>query len=211
MEPLDHSATTVMAFTEEQVSRLTGLTVRQLQYWRRTGFFEPSFGGDFYSFRDLVGLRVVAKLRKQVPLQELRKVYQWLRERSDSPWASLTFYLAGKVIYVEDPRSGRKETRRPRGQLAMSSFPMERIANETLSAVRADRSRDRTKVGHVSKTRGVASGQSVVAGTRIRTDAIWQFHNVGKTARQIQQQYPDLTIEDVLAAIEFEEKRRRIA
>lgn len=52
----------ISAFTEEQVERLTGVTVRQLRTWDRTKFFAPSLAYEdrsrpfarLYSFRDLV-------------------------------------------------------------------------------------------------------------------------------------------------------------
>ena len=36
----------LIAFTTDTVSRLTKLSVRQIHYWDRTGFFVPSFADD---------------------------------------------------------------------------------------------------------------------------------------------------------------------
>ena len=63
----------VMAFSEEHVARLTGITVHQLRYWDRTGFFHPAFAADdrkvafsrVYSFKDVVSLRVLNILRNK--------------------------------------------------------------------------------------------------------------------------------------------------
>lgn len=83
------------AFTAEHVCRLTGLSSRQLRYWDRTDFFSPTLLDDhrrrafgrIYSFRDVVGLGTTSILRNihRVPLQELRRVGAWLKERHDAP------------------------------------------------------------------------------------------------------------------------------
>lgn len=78
----------VIAFTSEHVCRITGLSAGQLRYWDKTEFFSPPLVdhhsrrnfGRIYSFRDVVGLRTIAVLRKRVPLSEVRKVGGWLAE-----------------------------------------------------------------------------------------------------------------------------------
>jgi DNA-binding transcriptional MerR regulator len=53
------------AFSEEQVSNLTGLSKSQLRHWNRTGFISPQFQLEgnsrqpysyIYSFKDLLKL-----------------------------------------------------------------------------------------------------------------------------------------------------------
>ena len=77
----------LMAFSADQVSRLTGLSTWQLRHWATTDFFLPEYRDEtrryferVYSFRDVVGLRALAKLRKEhrVSLQELRRAGTWL-------------------------------------------------------------------------------------------------------------------------------------
>src|SRR5277367_4920861 len=78
----------IAAFSEEQVQRMTGLTIGRLRYWAKTEFFKPSFVEDnprlpyskFYSFKDIVALRTREMLRVQnnVPLQHLRLVAEKL-------------------------------------------------------------------------------------------------------------------------------------
>ena len=59
-----------MVFGAKRVARLTGVSVRQLGYWDRTDFYQPSYEDGtpghtstrFYSFRDLVALRTIHKL-----------------------------------------------------------------------------------------------------------------------------------------------------
>ncbi|HEX9903523.1 MAG TPA: MerR family transcriptional regulator, partial [Propylenella sp.] len=93
----------IRAFSAEHVTRLTGLSKGQLRYWDRTGFFRPRFAFEdrskafsrIYSFRDLVGLRTLALLRKEhkVSLQHLRKVAEKLSHLKESLWSETVLYV----------------------------------------------------------------------------------------------------------------------
>src|SRR6266480_2710034 len=83
----------IVAFGVDQVKRLTGLSSKQLRYWEQTGFFVPDYASPeratrIYSFRDLVGLYTVARLRKdyRFSLQELRPIGEYLHRYHDTPW-----------------------------------------------------------------------------------------------------------------------------
>lgn len=84
-------------FRTKEVVRLTGLSQRQLDYWDRTGMFKPSLAeaegrgsARFYSFTDVVKLRLVKKLLDAgLPAKRLRRCLQFLRE------------LTGEAIPVE--------------------------------------------------------------------------------------------------------------
>src|SRR4051794_10446481 len=102
----------LLAFTTEHVCRLTSLSVGQVRYWDKTGFFSPTrmdgvrrAFSRIYSFRDVVGLRTISILRNEhhVPLQQLRRIGEWLRAHHETPWSSLRFGLAGKEIVFFDP------------------------------------------------------------------------------------------------------------
>ena len=208
------------AFTAEQVCRLTGLSARQLSYWDRTEFFSPTLVDDYsrrafgriYSFRDVVGLRAIGILRKvhEVPLQELRKVGQWLRRHHDTPWSSLRFALHGRKVVFQDPASGSIVEPRGAGQKV---FPiaLEPIANEMREAAAHLRDRRADQLGQLSRNRYVVHNAWVIAGTRIPTTAVWNFHRAGFTSDAIIQEYPRLTAADVAAAIEFERDRQSVA
>ena len=45
----------IAAFSEEHVSRLTGLSKTQLRYWDQTGFFTPSYSYCVISSTDGIG------------------------------------------------------------------------------------------------------------------------------------------------------------
>src|SRR5689334_7967186 len=89
-----------LAFSPDQVKAVSGLSTRQLRYWKDTGCFVPEYASrrgpaQIYSFRDVVGLYTVARLRKEYrfSLQELRPIGEYLHSHSSSPWASLGFYV----------------------------------------------------------------------------------------------------------------------
>ena len=78
-------------FTSHQASRLTGCTPRQLRYWDQVGLVRPSVqatGGRpgvprFYSFRDLVALRVVRSLLDGgMSLQRIRRAWDYLNRKA---------------------------------------------------------------------------------------------------------------------------------
>jgi DNA-binding transcriptional MerR regulator len=210
----------LLAFTADHVCRLTGLSARQLRYWDDTGFFAPTLVdghkrrafGRIYSFRDLVGLRAIALLRNEhrIPLQELRRVGSWLKERHESPWSSLQFALQGRKVVFIDPDAGVPVEPEGAGQEVLS-ISLEPIANEMRRA--ADRLRERRsdQIGELSRNRYVVHNAWVVAGTRIPASAIWHFHEAGYSVDAIIDEYPRLTPADVRAAIDFESRRRSAA
>ena len=208
------------AFTAENVCRLTGLSARQVGYWAKTDFFSPTLVDDhkgrafgkIYSFRDVVGLRTISLLRNEhrVPLQELRRVGEWLHEKYDTPWASLKFALHGRKVVFYEPGTEQAVEPRRAGQRVMS-IALEPIAAEMRDA--ADRLRERRaeQLGQVARNRYVVRNAWVVAGTRIPTSAIWNFHEAGYSAEEIIKEYPRLTAEDVEAAIDHEAPKHKVA
>lgn len=198
-----------MGFGWDLVSSIAGLSKRQLSYWDKTGFFRPEYRDDstrLYSFRDLVGLRTIAKLREQVSLQELRKIKPWLQEVAQRPWSSLRLYLWNRTIYFRDPKSEAILSTKPQGQIAC--IELQPIASEVHEIVNARRQRSHDDIGKVVKKRMVAKNQPVLAGTRIPAQAIWNFHEAGYSEARILEEYPSLSPEDVRAAIEYVEHQK---
>jgi uncharacterized protein (DUF433 family) len=207
----------LIAFTTEHVCRLTGLSTRQVWYWNKTEFFSPALVDGYrsrafsriYSFRDVVGLRTIAILRKEhrTPLQELRRVGQWLKEEYETPWSSLRFGLGGRKVIFFDPTTGVATEPRGQGQTLLA-IALEPIANEMRTAARRLTERQADEVGQIVRNRYVVHNAWSVAGTRIPTEAIWNFHHAGYSSKAIIHEYPRLTAKDVAAAIKFETKRK---
>jgi uncharacterized protein (DUF433 family) len=208
----------VFAFSAEQVRRLTGLTQRQLRYWDDTDFFSPALRDEtryapfarVYSYGDVVSLRAIAELRKafKVPLQHLRKVGLYLSQHYDEPWARLTFYVVGKTVYFQDERSAAIANAAGTGQEVME-FALERVEGDLSRAIERARTRDADWIGQIIKQRYVAQNRPVLAGTRVPTEAIWEFHLADYPTDAILREYPQLQAADVEAAIAFERGRQK--
>jgi uncharacterized protein (DUF433 family) len=199
----------VAAFSEEQIGRMVGLTKGRLRYWARTDFFRPSFIEEdgrlpysrFYSFKDVVALRTLEMLRVQngVPLQHLRKVAEKLAHLKDALWTTTNLFVLNKKVIIVNP-----ETDQPQeivsGQYVLP-IPLSKIIDDTRNDIIAFRGRSANTVGHLSRNRGIARNAWVISGTRISVGSIVRLHEDGYTVDQIIDEYPDLTPEDVGAAL----------
>jgi uncharacterized protein (DUF433 family) len=204
--------------TSKQIVKLANINLARLRYWERTGALLTELAPDggtppYYTFRDAVSVRVLALLRNRgVPLDDLRRTGAWLASKRNSPWSTIRFYVDGKSVYFKDPDTDELSAIRPRGQ-----SPHTKVVRlkEIAHSVRADTAelgrRTATQVGKVEKQRGVMHGKSVIAGTRIPTAAVWDFHKAGYTEEAILREYPQLRLRDVRAAIRHEKRARRAA
>ena len=207
----------IVAFSLDQVSRMTGLSEKRLRYWDRTRLFSPQFAAEnrrspfsrVYSYRDVVGLRTLALLRikYRVSLQALREVDAWLRQHYDTPWSELTFWVSGKDVFFDDPSTGARIAGNPAGQTAIP-IVMDRVAREADEAIRMLRERRPQDVGRISRNRHIQSNAWVIAGTRIPTWSVWDLHEAGYDVGAIRRQYPSLEPADIQAAIKHEEEQR---
>lgn len=199
----------IAAFTEEQVERLTGVSVHRLRYWDQTSFFLPSFAekdraspfSRIYSFVDVAALRVLSVLIKeyQVPLQHLRKVAQKLGKMDSESWARTTLYVLNKKVVFADPEDG-KQREVVSGQY-MIGIPLQKILIDANRDIRTLSKRDQDRVGKIEKNRNVSHNVSVVAGTRIPVRSIKNFAEDGYSVEQILNEYPILTAADIKAAL----------
>ena len=106
----------IAAFSEDHVTRLTGLSKRRLRYWDKTNFFAPSYTDEnprvpfsrIYSFKDVVAVRVLEVLRVQnsVPLQQLRKVAEALASLGDDKWTATKLWVLNKKVIIRTSGDG---------------------------------------------------------------------------------------------------------
>ncbi len=100
-----------MNFNSKTVSRITGLTTRQIDYWDRTHFIKPSVreaagygSARIYSFEDLIQLKVAKSLLDNgISLQRIRKAVWYLRKtmpHMQRPLSDLKFLTDGSTIFV---------------------------------------------------------------------------------------------------------------
>src|SRR5262245_63532619 len=210
----------LLAFTGLQVGKLTGLSQSTLRYWEETEVFRASYIDDrpripyrrIYTFRDLVSLRTLALLRREygIGLDELRKVGHYLRQHYEAPWAEVRFWVHGKHVVFRDPGSDALAAGRPLGQLYIP-IDFDEIRRETELVADELRRRDPEDIGQISRHRYIMSNAWVVAGTRIPTSTIWHFWEDGYDVDGIMRAYPDLTPEDVAAALKHEREVRGLS
>lgn len=100
-----------MNFNSKAVSKITGLSFRQIDYWDRTHFIKPTvseasgYGSvRLYSFNDLVQLRVAKTLMdKGISLQKIRRAINYLKKNMPEikkPLSELKFLTDGETIFV---------------------------------------------------------------------------------------------------------------
>lgn len=98
-------------FTSREVSALTEITPRQLQWWDEQGIVVPSRRGHrrLYSVEDLTEITIICQLRgRGFSLQRVRKVIRFLQREfakrlADTVSGSSEYHLLtdGKSLYLE--------------------------------------------------------------------------------------------------------------
>jgi len=196
------------AFSEDQASRISGVSLYQLRQWDREGFFPAAYKADrqhipfgrIYSFRDLVSLQVLNDLRnkKKIPLRHLRAVSEKLSHLGDKKWSGTTLYVLGKRVVLEHPGTSYREDV-VSGQQVFN-IPLRVVIKNTRERIKEIGRRD-SVVGQFHQAKYVANNERVFSGTRIPVSMVIEFHHAGYSAEQILREFPDLTVEDVEAAI----------
>jgi uncharacterized protein (DUF433 family) len=213
--PILDIASVVAAFSEEHVERITGLAKSRLRYWARTGFFKPSYVDDdlrlpfsrFYSFKDIVALRTLEMLRVQnnVPLQHLRKVAERLSHLKDDLWTKTTLFVVGrKVAFVNPATSTPQEV--VSGQYLLG-IPLKKVMEDTSADIVRLTARKKSQIGHLARSRGIGRNALMISGTRISVAAIKRLHEDGFGIKQIIDEYPDLTTDDIEAALKYKDPK----
>lgn len=207
----------IAAFSLDQVSRLTGLSVGRLIDWDASNFYRPSLAYEkrrspysrIYSFEDLVSLRTLSLLRQRVSMQHLRKAAEKLKHHSGKPWSELTLYVLNKEVHFQQPRGGAIEGA-VSGQYG-ATIPLQSVAAEMQDRAEALKSRDPNTVGKLEKNRFVMGGEPVVAGTRILAASVRALADAGYSPQEILAEYPDLQLADVHSVLNFNGELTRAA
>lgn len=120
-----------MSFNTKAVSKIIGLTLRQIDYWDKTHFIKPStkeasgYGSTrLYSFEDLVRLKVAKTLiDKGTSLQKIRKAMIYLKKNMpdiENPLSDLKFLTDGESIFILTKKSKEIIDTLRNGQLVFS-------------------------------------------------------------------------------------------
>jgi DNA-binding transcriptional MerR regulator len=99
-------------YTSSEVARISGVSLRQLQWWDERGVVRPSQQGHRRAYlpQQVVEVSVIAALRKKgFSLQKIRRVLKFLQKEmgkrlADTTAAQADIHLLtdGKNIYLED-------------------------------------------------------------------------------------------------------------
>lgn len=90
-------------FTRQETIALTGISSGRLSYLDRTQLVVPvKFGNPrhpkvVYSWQQVLEIKTIERLREKLPLQEIRKILEFLKERDHQP----TFF-AHRLVFVND-------------------------------------------------------------------------------------------------------------
>jgi uncharacterized protein (DUF433 family)/DNA-binding transcriptional MerR regulator len=209
---------TMQAFSQDLVTRITGLTRRQLEYWDETDVIRPSIASSdvrgaprLYSFRDLLKLRVAAKMRRKLLPSQMRDLMRGLERRGfEDPFVTVTFVETqdgGQIAFI-DPESGTPLSAHGREiGTVVETFGL------NLRDLRSGLERKIDEVtarshGSVAPVRNVQGSRPVIVGTRVPAAKIAALADAGWTTRRILDAYPHLNRADVKAAIAYQAKQR---
>lgn len=102
---------TAEGFTTLDVSRLSGVSLRQLQWWDEQGVISPNHSGHrrLYLPEEVVEVTVIAELRRKgFSLQKIRRVLRYLQKEMDKRLfetvkngAEIHLLTDGRHIYLE--------------------------------------------------------------------------------------------------------------
>jgi DNA-binding transcriptional MerR regulator len=126
-------------YSTKLVQKLTGASVNQLKYWVRINLVSPEKRGkaSFYSFKDIVKLRVLVSLkRKGLSLQKVREGIRNLSAMlpDDEPLSRLIIYTDGiDMVVVEKGKYFSAITKQQ-----YFSFDTEQIGTEIFNLQKSD-------------------------------------------------------------------------
>ena len=122
------------AFTSRRVTEITGISLRQLQWWDERGIVVPARDGHkrIYSLDDLAEIAVICELRSRgFSLQKIRRVIRFLQRELgkrlvETIRAASEYHLLtdGRHIFLEDSARGvvdlLKNARQPMLSICLS-------------------------------------------------------------------------------------------
>lgn len=196
------------AFSEADAARLSNLSVGQLRSWDRKEFLTPSYAepdrrlpySRIYSFRDIVALRILGKLRNvhKVPLQHLRKVSDTLAHLGDAKWSATTLYVLAKRVVFTDPRTDQR-TEVVSGQRVFD-IPLRVVMSDTRKAILELNQRGDGAAGKVVHGKFTLQNEPVFEGTRIPVSTVQRYLAASYSPDAIMREFPGLTPSDIEVA-----------
>jgi uncharacterized protein (DUF433 family) len=205
----------VEAFSQDLVSRITGLSRSQLEYWDRTDVIKPSIAEAegrgsprLYSFVDLIKLKVAARLREKLLPSQMRDLMRQLEARGfEQPFVTLQFGQTsdgGQIVYI-DPDAGPLSAHGREVGNIVATFDVPLKMHRDDLAKSMERATKR-KPGGIAQERGLHGGQPVIAGTRVPVAKIAALVAAGWDDARILAAFPHLEPADITAALKHDRK-----
>lgn len=201
-----------MSYEPKMAAALSGASMRQLAYWRRSRggsepLLQPEISRDrpiLYSFRDIIALRTFVSLREQFSLQKIRKALGKLRESGELDHLS-RYTLVGdaSTIYLVEADLDRGTD--------LLKQPGQQVIVEVVDVIKSYYYRGR-QVPDLLHPRpkmaidtGVRGGEPVIAGTRIPFEDVAGLMRDGVPAEEVEDYFPSVTAEAARDALDFAE------
>jgi uncharacterized protein (DUF433 family) len=204
-------------YSADRAAALSGVPKSTVHYWARHEILVPSVSPDkvkLWSFADLMGLRIIAWLRRKKTTSEgyeisatampaVRRALHHLAALDLRVWTpgvgSPLVVSAEGEVYVESPAG----LEHPSGQLAEREL-LRPIAPFDLGGLRGpDLVAPRPTLRIVP---GKLGGSPHVADTRVETRALASLREDGMSVERIGALYPDLTAVQITEAIDLEDQ-----
>ena len=108
--PIDAGVAADLGYSGTHTAKIVGITYRQLDYWARTDLIRPSLNDAAgsgsrrrYSYNDLLELKTIKKLLDAgIKLEQVRKVFEYLREHVTTDIASAHIVIDGGSVNLYD-------------------------------------------------------------------------------------------------------------
>lgn len=128
--------TAVESFSCNRAADVVGISYRQIDYWARTDLLRPSISDAsgsgsrrLYSYNDLLELKTIKKLLDAgIKLEQVRKVFSFLREHVASDIAAAHIVIDGGSVNVYD--AGDLVDALQRGQGVLNVLSMGGVRDE---------------------------------------------------------------------------------
>jgi uncharacterized protein (DUF433 family) len=199
-----------MAYRPQLAAALSGASVRQLAYWRKT----TNSGGPLlvpevsqqpllYSFRDVIALRTTVYLRKRISLQRVRRAIQSLYDLGQGDHLSTYRLLAqgnSVVLVAPDDSPAIDLVDRPGHQVTvvMSDVLQAFVTADDVLVPDLLHPRAALQVDP-----GVRGGHPVIRGTRVPFELIAGLLRDGVAAEAISDYYPSVGAAAAADALDF--------
>lgn len=198
-----------MAFPTDLTAALTGTSVSQLQRWRSNGLAVPEISARnpaTYSFRDLVAIRTIAFMRKDISLQKIRKAFINLDvlDFTEHP-SAYRFGTDGKTIGVEDELKQVVDLVKNPGQL--NFFSMAEVFSSFTNASGAEVVNFTRPRKHLQVDPRRMGGWPTIEGTRVTYDTVAGLvDDVTITPDDVEYYFPTVNGEAARDAISFSDQ-----